>query len=312
MAPKPKPWFRFYVEAMHDRKLRRLKPEHRWLWVAVLAAARQSPAPGELRISNGDPMDADDLADLAALTVKQVDAGLALFTKSDMLIVEDGVYRVVAWDARQYESDTSTERSKRSRQRRKQQEGDDDATLHSRPMQRCASITENRVQSTYPPLDSENHSDRDPEPISEPIDEAAAPEPTPSPEPDEQTIRRTASLIGRHVAANQAGIGNPAAYATKVTRDVLEAPDGIDRQRITRMLTEGQTPEAIAEAWGSDPFGLDLSAGPVGGGGPDAKAIYEANEARRRETQAAYASEAAGDPVAGLAAARAAARRIPA
>lgn len=125
----------------------------------------------------------------------------------------------------------------------------------------------------YTLLKSENHSDRDPEPISELRDEQQP--------PDEQTIRKTASLIGRHVAGTQAGIGNPAAYAAKVTRDILEAPDGLDRQRITRMLDEGQDPEAIAEAWSTDPFGLDLGHAPAGGG-PDLKALYEANAERTR------------------------------
>ena len=41
-----RPWFRFYVEAMRDPKMRRLSPAERWLWVAVLAACRESWIPG--------------------------------------------------------------------------------------------------------------------------------------------------------------------------------------------------------------------------------------------------------------------------
>ena len=69
--PRPaRPWFRFYVEALSDRKLRRLTPAQRWLWVAVLGAARQSPIPGHLMVSEREPMDAHDLADKISGQIK--------------------------------------------------------------------------------------------------------------------------------------------------------------------------------------------------------------------------------------------------
>src|SRR5690349_23350084 len=75
--PRPaRPWFRFYVEAVHDRKLRRLKPEHRWLFVACLAAARQSCEPGVLLVGEHDPMTVDDLVDFAGMSRSQVVAGM--------------------------------------------------------------------------------------------------------------------------------------------------------------------------------------------------------------------------------------------
>lgn len=114
--PRPqRPWFRFYVEAVHDRKLRRLTPAQRWLWVAVLAAARQSPTPGQLMISTTQPMDAADLADFAGMTAREVNKAMPLFAASGMVTDHDGTWVVNNWTERQYESDNVTERTRRHR-----------------------------------------------------------------------------------------------------------------------------------------------------------------------------------------------------
>lgn len=116
MAPKPQPWFRFYVEAIHDRKLRRLKPEHRWLFVAVLAVARQSPVPGLLMLSDDEAISDDDLADLAALPVRAVTAGMkALEAVGIVRMTDPGCWAVTQWEKRQYESDSSTKRAAKQR-----------------------------------------------------------------------------------------------------------------------------------------------------------------------------------------------------
>lgn len=119
MPRPPRPWFRFYVEAVHDRKLRRLRPEYRWLFVVCLAAARQSPVAGQLLITEHDPMTLEDLVDFAAMPKQAVAAGMTALLMAGVLDLdtEKGVYFVPAWDARQYESDVSTDRVRRSRQR---------------------------------------------------------------------------------------------------------------------------------------------------------------------------------------------------
>lgn len=105
-----------------------------------------------------------------------------------------------------------------------------------------------------PPLKSQDYTSTAPPEPSHHDQAAAAP---PDPPPDEQTIRRTAALVGRTIAAAQAGIGNPSAYAAGVTRQILDPTgDGIDRARIERQLTEGLTPDAIAATWSADPFGF--------------------------------------------------------
>lgn len=109
MAPPKRPWFRFYVEALWDRKLRKLSPAHRWLWVTILGCARSSPVPGVLLlVEGGAVMDIDDIADAAALKASDVRRGLKAIEDLGMIEHDPdqgGAYRVVKWNERQYESD---------------------------------------------------------------------------------------------------------------------------------------------------------------------------------------------------------------
>lgn len=115
--PRPvRPWFRFYTEAVHDPKLRRMTPTQRWVWVAVLAAARQSHTPGVLLVSETQPMDAHDLADFAAVPVREVRKAIEGMEAAGMLAVDDaGAWRVTKWNDRQFETDNTTERTRKHR-----------------------------------------------------------------------------------------------------------------------------------------------------------------------------------------------------
>lgn len=148
MPKKKMPWFRFYVEAPSDRKVRRMKPEHRWVWVCVLCAARSSPTPGELWVAPGEPMLVDDLADLAGVSVKV--AGAAVAHMQQLGMVEGSEPWVVpAWGERQYESDTSTDRVRAHRERRRNA----DETLQARSSNGGGNApeTETETDVTNPP-----------------------------------------------------------------------------------------------------------------------------------------------------------------
>jgi hypothetical protein len=134
MAPPKRPWFRFYVEAVHDRKLRRLKPEVRWLFVACLAAARQSPEPGVLLVGEGQPMDHDDLADFAGVTRRQVETGTDALQDAGVLAydTERDVWLVPAFTRRQFESDDVTARTRKHRTT-KERSKNGDATANGTP-----------------------------------------------------------------------------------------------------------------------------------------------------------------------------------
>lgn len=124
MAPPKHPWFRFYCEALTDRKLRRLTPAQRWLWVAVLATARQSPDPGVLLIAEGIPATVGDLAEMAG--VKPAEAREGVTRMVELGLIEGDPWSVTKWKQRQFESDTSTPRT------RKHRAGNDERT----PMER--------------------------------------------------------------------------------------------------------------------------------------------------------------------------------
>lgn len=114
MARPQRPWFRFYVEAVWDRKLRGLPPDQRWTWVAVLALARASHAPGVLMLSEAEPVTVTDIADAAAVPVKAATAALDAFVRLGMITMDPdrAAFRVCAWDERQFESDNITERTR--------------------------------------------------------------------------------------------------------------------------------------------------------------------------------------------------------
>lgn len=116
MPRPPRPWFRLYVEALHDPKLRRMPASHRWVWVAVLAAARASCVPGVLMVSEMQPMDEHDLADIAAVPMREVRKALGAMEAAGMVArADDGTLSVPKWRDRQFESDDTTERTRKHR-----------------------------------------------------------------------------------------------------------------------------------------------------------------------------------------------------
>lgn len=158
MAPRPKPWFRFYVEAVHDRKLRRLKAETRWLFVACLAAARQSPRPGWLLVGEDDPMDFVDLADFAHMTVKQVEKGTDALTDAGVLAFDLAAeaWHIPSWGERQYESDNSTSRTQKHRNGTTMERSIDAASNDDVPFrERSPSETETEGQRNFVPSDAD-------------------------------------------------------------------------------------------------------------------------------------------------------------
>lgn len=107
MAPRKKPWFRVYVEMVRDPKLRRLTPAQRWLWVVLLAAARESPVPGVLMLSEKIPLTWADLVDASGLKLREIEKGTDLMSDLGMLAfdAESDAWFVPSWTERQYESD---------------------------------------------------------------------------------------------------------------------------------------------------------------------------------------------------------------
>jgi hypothetical protein len=114
------PWLRLYTEITRDRKLRKLPVSYRWIWIAILCMARQSPRPGYLVLGSNMPAELADIADEAAAGVDDVTKAVQVFASDPykMMDREGGILKVVNWDKRQFESDFASERMRRYRKRK--------------------------------------------------------------------------------------------------------------------------------------------------------------------------------------------------
>lgn len=128
MPRQVRPWFRVYTEMVRDRKIRRLTPAQRWIWVAILCAAGESPERGRLVVVHGVPMTAAELADYADVRTQDVNKAVKLMIKLGMLEDQTTVEAraelepsqtpaivVLNWSQRQYESDNVTARTRKLR-----------------------------------------------------------------------------------------------------------------------------------------------------------------------------------------------------
>lgn len=117
MAPPKRPWFRLYVELIWDRKIRRLPEKTRWLFVVMLACARQSNLPGFLMLDDRSPMDWDDLCDAAAMRLKDVEKGTDQLQEAGIVDFDEMLraWFIPKWNERQFESDETTKRTRKHR-----------------------------------------------------------------------------------------------------------------------------------------------------------------------------------------------------
>jgi len=122
------PWFRVYSEILSDRKLQRIRRmtglrriEVRGAWLTLLAMANDSPERGCLFWAVGVPITEEDIADDLELDVDTTHKLIESFATMGMLHTEHGALTCTNWGYRQYESDSSTERVKAYRARRKSQ-----------------------------------------------------------------------------------------------------------------------------------------------------------------------------------------------
>lgn len=136
MPRKPQPWFRWYVEAVRDPKLRRLTPTGRWLFVAMCSAGRESPELGRLLIAPGVGMTDEEVAAYADVSAREMARALPVMDRLGMVRRDDeGVLCVLNLAHRQYQSDTSTERVRAHRERSKDVPENEDETLQRRFME---------------------------------------------------------------------------------------------------------------------------------------------------------------------------------
>ena len=114
-------WFRFYSEAIDDKKLRRIARETDspfacvlGIWTIILSLASESCIRGALMIGDGVPATADDVSDIAGCNVTVT---LQKLIVTGLVTDVGGVLYVSSWDKRQYTSDSSADRVRNHRNR---------------------------------------------------------------------------------------------------------------------------------------------------------------------------------------------------
>lgn len=130
-------WFRFYTEAISDKKLRRIARDNNesmahviGVWTIVLAMASDSPERGKLLISDDVPATIDDINDAAGCNVTATFQ--KLLVTGLVTVTGNNVYEVPAWNNRQFDSDNSTKRVQELRKRRNEAEKGQNETLQQR------------------------------------------------------------------------------------------------------------------------------------------------------------------------------------
>ena len=122
------PWFRFYSETLHDRKLERIarvtgndKVTLLGVWITLLSLANDSPERGVLLLVDSIPLTFDDFCYETEMEADVLTPIIEKFMKFEMLSCDDGIYYITNWGKRQFKSDTSKERVQRYRDRKAQE-----------------------------------------------------------------------------------------------------------------------------------------------------------------------------------------------
>ena len=100
------PWFRLYAETIDDGKLRLLAYEDRWHFIAILCLKCSGDLEGKKEYR--DRLIATKLG----LSVSELDSVKKRLLEVDLI---DDNFQPVAWDARQFKSDNSAERTRKYR-----------------------------------------------------------------------------------------------------------------------------------------------------------------------------------------------------
>ena len=227
-------WFRFYTEAISDKKLRRIARDNNesmahviGVWTIVLSMASDSPERGKLLISDEVPATIDDINDAAGCNVTATFQKLLVTGLVTVTVTDDGqnVYEVPAWERRQFESDSSATRVRRHRERKKAAQND-------------ANVTPAKRYSNAPDTDTDTDTEGDNLPFTDP--------PPPAPKKSKPAPKES----------------NPAqAEMFGAIRDTCELNGKLHARRIGKaardLLAAGYTPEQVRsfrDWWLSDPW----------------------------------------------------------
>lgn len=175
---KTMPWFRAYTEMVDDEKLRLLAFEDRWHFVALLCLKGKG-------ILDSEP-DTEMLWRKAALkmglTVAELEKVVSRLAR--MKLIDCKTLQPLAWNDRQAQSDSSTERTRKYREKKRaingKNGGDDAETSQERPSDGLEEDIDKDKEDSYESLPPGFPDDDDGEPAkpSEAADQADQPDTT--------------------------------------------------------------------------------------------------------------------------------------
>ncbi len=113
-SSKPMTWFRLYNEALDDEKLRLLAFEDRWHFVALLCCKSK----GLLDSADSHDLKNRKIALKLGLSTRELDEVARRL--SEVGLIDRSTLQPLAWDDRQFKTDTSAERTRQYRERLKQ------------------------------------------------------------------------------------------------------------------------------------------------------------------------------------------------
>jgi len=123
------PWFRYYSETPHDKKLDLIAEESEFdyllilgAWSVLLCVANGSPIRGSLYVTTVKRYSNGYLSKLLRLPEKETDKLLKFFLEYEMLEIDDkGAYKIKNFEKRQFKSDSSTPRVNKHRANKKKE-----------------------------------------------------------------------------------------------------------------------------------------------------------------------------------------------
>jgi hypothetical protein len=120
------PWFRVYHEIISDKKLRHIAMTTGQYfetilgtWITLLCLANDSPIRGMLLLADDMPVTDEEIQATISLPPDILNHIMELFVKLNMLVKSGGCYEIVNWGDRQFDSDNSSARVKKYRDRRR-------------------------------------------------------------------------------------------------------------------------------------------------------------------------------------------------
>lgn len=252
-------WFRFYSETLRDRKIERIcrqtgdpKAVVVGAWAIILALANDSPVRGALLLTEDVPLLPVDLYYEMGLPEPTAVKLIEAFRNLDMLRLDSGVWYVTHFGDRQYDSDNSTKRVQRYRERHNDTEQADAPAVTETLQQRDGNApdTETDTETESDTEQKQNSSTFIPEVLS-------AIEPQPATPPSEKPTIKAKSPPGNgHGKESPALAFTALAAAYRMDTALLTERDrGRLNAVVKRLTAAGYTADEIADAgqfWWAD------------------------------------------------------------